>query len=206
MRKYVYFKRYRMEVDLRRPPPGIAGSEPIVRPAILPAGLNWIPWHGSLRDIHAEVKAHSFHDEMDATVFPCLGSPSGCRDLMAAITNKPGFCPGATWLVADPMTQPRDACDGTGGCVATIQGIVDDEGLGSIQNVGVLHDYRGRGIGRALVLKAIAGFVTAGIRRVYLEVTARNEAAVRMYRDLGFRSSRTLYRAVEVQEAVAVGS
>lgn len=206
MRKYIYFKRYRMEVDLRRSPPGIAGSESMVRPATLPPGLQWIPWHGSLRDIHAEVKAQSFHDEMDATVFPCLGSLSGCRDLMAAIANKPGFCPAATWLVADTATHPDSPLDATGGCVATIQGIVDDEGLGSIQNVGVIHDYRGRGIGRALVLKALAGFASVGIRRIYLEVTARNEPAVRAYRDLGFRSCRTLYRAVEVQEAVAVGS
>ena len=33
-----------------------------------------------------------------------------------------------------------------------------------------------------------------------LEVTARNEPAVRMYRNVGFRSYKTLYRGVEVPE------
>ncbi|MBX9584791.1 MAG: GNAT family N-acetyltransferase [Gemmataceae bacterium] len=197
MRKHTYFKRYRMEVDLRRPPSGVFG------PAVLPAGFVWVAWHDSLLDAHAEVKALSFADETDSVVFPSLGSLDGCRELMVAIRGRPGFCPPATWLVAAP------AADGSwpaGGCVATIQGLVDEAGFGAVQNVGVLPDYRGRGIGRALLLKALRGFAAVGARRAFLEVTAQNAPAVRMYRDLGFRCYRTIYKAVPVREPAVVGS
>jgi ribosomal protein S18 acetylase RimI-like enzyme len=66
---------------------------------------------------------------------------------------------------------------------------------------------RGLGIGRALLLKALEGFAAAGVPRAFLEVTAMNAAAVRMYRRLGFRAYKTIYRGVEVRPAVpdAVG-
>ena len=203
MRKYTYFKRHRMELDLCRLPtslwdPGGGG----IRRAILPDGFYWVPWHDSLLDAHAEVKALSFQEELDAVVFPCLGSLAGCRELMAAIRSRPGFCSGATWLVASSVV-PDYASGGLArGCVATIQGVIDENGAGAIQNVGVVSEARGRGIGRALLLRAIAGFALAGASRVYLEVTARNVAAIHMYRGLGFRCSKTLYRAVQVSEPI----
>lgn len=200
MRKYQYFKRYRMELDLRTPPPGAAG---VGGPAALPPGFFWVPWHDGLLDAHAEVKAACFQDETDAVVFPCLGSHAGCRDLMTVIRSRPGFCPAATWLVAASVAPDDYASAPAGGCVATVQGVIDESGFGAIQNVGVVPDYRGRGLGRALVVKALAGFAAAGAGRAFLEVTARNEPAVRVYRDLGFRCYRTIYRTVEVAEVAA---
>jgi ribosomal protein S18 acetylase RimI-like enzyme len=173
--KPTYFKRYRMELDLRRYRPAAA----------LPPGFGWVPWHDTLLSAHSETKFFSFHQEMDAAVFPCLGYPAGCRELMVAIATRWGFCPEATWLVAAP--------DGYAG---TVQGVIDEQGYGGIQNLGVVPDYRGRGIGKALLLKALDGFAAAGARRAFLEVTAHNEPAVRMYRDLGFRSYRTVYRQI----------
>jgi ribosomal protein S18 acetylase RimI-like enzyme len=41
------------------------------------------------------------------------------------------------------------------------------------------------------------GFQEAGLRRAYLEVTAENNAAVQLYRSLGFRRAKTLYKAVD---------
>ena len=38
---------------------------------------------------------------------------------------------------------------------------------------------------------------SAGIGRVYLEVTAQNEGALRLYRRLGFVTVKTVYKAVE---------
>ncbi len=200
MRQSEYFKRYRMELDLRRPPTGVADESGRLFPAHLPADCHWLPWHDSLLGTHSEVKALSFLDELDTAVFPCLGSLAGCFDLMSAIRGRPGFCPQATWLVGTDA----DAAALARGCVATVQGLLDDTGLGAIQNVGVIPEYRGRGIGRALLLKALVGFAAVGVRRVFLEVTARNEPAVRIYRSLGFRCTRTTYRAVPL--AAAAGS
>jgi ribosomal protein S18 acetylase RimI-like enzyme len=45
------------------------------------------------------------------------------------------------------------------------------------------------------------GFRDAGIRRVYLEVTAQNTGAVRLYQRLGFRLIKTVYKAADVAYA-----
>jgi ribosomal protein S18 acetylase RimI-like enzyme len=105
---------------------------------------------------------------------------------MREIRRKPGFLPSATWLIAAPA-----------GFVATIQGVVDREGFGAIQNVGVLPAYRGRGLGRRLVSRALMGFRERGVSRAFLEVTAENVHAVRLYRSVGFRRVKTLYKAVD---------
>jgi ribosomal protein S18 acetylase RimI-like enzyme len=52
--------------------------------------------------------------------------------------------------------------------------------------MGLLPEYRRRGLGRLLVTKAILSAHEAGIERVELEVFASNEVAIRLYRALGF--------------------
>jgi ribosomal protein S18 acetylase RimI-like enzyme len=179
MSKPTYFKRYRMELDLRLPRP---------RPE-LPPGFEWVPWSAGLLEEHARTKFRCFEGETDAVVFPCLGHLVGCRDLMAAIATRPGFCPPATWLVR-----------AGGEAVATVQGLLDGAAFGGVQNLGVVPEHRGVGIGPALLARALDGFAAAGARRAFLEVTARNEAAVRMYRRAGFRCYKTIYRPVAVRE------
>jgi ribosomal protein S18 acetylase RimI-like enzyme len=185
MPELTYFKRYRMELRLGRRP----------GPPILPAGFYWLPWSDADIDVHAEVKRLCFEGEADSAVFPNLASATGCRLLMRSIRESTGFCPEATWMVAAPE-----------GCVGTIQGLVDDRRQGAIQNVGVLPAFRGRGLGKALLLKAVHGFLAAGVVRVYLEVTAGNVPAVRLYRGLGFRVVRTLYRGVPGATPVGAGA
>lgn len=170
-----YYKRFRMEIDLDGPPP-----TPGLRPPFA-----WTAWDEALIEHHAEVKFLSFREEVDAHVFPCLGDRHGCLRLMREIRRKPGFLPGATWLILGPL-----------GYVGTIQGVMDRGPIGAIQNVGVAPEFRGQGLGRALVRKALDGFRQAGLRRAYLEVTAENASAVQMYRAVGFRRSKTLYKAV----------
>ena len=43
--------------------------------------------------------------------------------------------------------------------------------------------------------RTLHGFRAAGLRRVYLEVTAENTPAVELYRSVGFRVIRTMYKA-----------
>jgi GNAT superfamily N-acetyltransferase len=171
-----YYKRLRMEIDL---------DGPLQRDS-LPARFFWVPWDEGLLADHAEVKFQSFRHEIDAYVFPCLGDRYGCQRLMREIRRKPGFLPGATWLIACPE-----------GYVGTVQGVMDLGPIGAIQNLGVIPSYRGFGLGRALVCRALQGFREAGLRRAYLEVTAENNAAVQLYRHLGFRRAKTLYKAVD---------
>jgi len=176
-----YFKRFRMEIDLNdlAPPPP------------LPEGFQLIAWDEALLETHAEVKFQSFVDEVDAVVFPSLSSRVGCNYLMREISGKAGFKPEATWLMA---------CGGD--YCGTVQGVRERNGFGAIQNLGVVGQYRGRGLGGALLLQALHGFVRAGLGRAMLEVTAQNSAAIRLYRRLGFRCRKTLYKAVERDPAL----
>jgi GNAT superfamily N-acetyltransferase len=171
-----YFKRFKMEIDLLHGLP--------VPP--LPAEYAFVPWDDTLVDAHAEVKFASFHGEIDSAVFPSLADRNGCHYLMNEIRRKNGFVPGATWLIK--------SADGP---CATVQGVRDRIGFGAIQNLGVIPAHRGRGLGAALLLKALEGFRAAGIGHAYLEVTAQNDGAVRLYRRLGFRCRKTIYKAVD---------
>lgn len=80
----------------------------------------------------------------------------------------------------------------------TVQGIGDENQCGSIQNLGITPEHRGVGLGRCLLLKALEGFWLAGLRVASLEVTSQNEVAYEMYRRLGFRRVKTVYKAVDV--------
>lgn len=183
-----YFRRYRMEVDLRQTQ--LPSPE-------LPAGYFWIPWQPEVLERHAYVKCQSFRDEADSEVFPCLGDFYGCLRLMQEIAAQDSFLPETTWLIGCREPQPNLAAE-----VATIQGLAHSAQLGAIQNVGVIAAHRGRGLGRALVLQSLHGFREAGLNKVYLEVTATNLSAVTLYANVGFRVVRTMYRPAASVEAV----
>jgi GNAT superfamily N-acetyltransferase len=168
-----YCKRFRMHIDL-------TWIDPVPR---LPAGFHWGSWADDAIRAHADVTWRSFQGELDAEVFPNLSRREGCQQLMRVIHDMPGFMPQATWLI-----------DGPDRCCGTIQGIRDESGLGMIQNIGVLPDYRGIGLGRSLLLKTLHGFREAGLKRACLEVSARNRRAVRLYHQTGFIVGRTFYR------------
>jgi len=195
-----YFKRFRMEIDLTR---ARGPADP------LPTEYRLVPWSDELLETHAEMKYQSFRWEIDSTVFPCFAERSSCLRLMEEISRKEGFLPEATWLLeyvptprrtgraADERGGSRDDDGGREFC-GTVQGIRDASGYGAIQNLGIVRKHRDHGLGAILMEQALDGFRRAGLRRAYLEVTVQNEAAVRLYRRLGFRRVRTLYRAVDL--------
>jgi len=180
-----YFKRYRMEIDLLQSLPTLAE---------LPVGYFFVPWDEALLPLHSEVKFRCFLEEIDAVVFPSLATRQGCSRLMREIRQKSGFCPEATWLIATR----EETC-------GTVQGVREASGIGAIQNLGVTREHRGKGLGKALLLQALHGFRCRGLQRVHLEVTSKNDLAIQLYRNLGFRCRKTIYRAVDPLMAVAEG-
>jgi ribosomal protein S18 acetylase RimI-like enzyme len=182
-----YYKRFRMEIDL-------TGRD--LTPPQAPSRYRFLPWHESLLDGFARAKFLSFRNELDTSVFPCLGEFEGCRRLMAEIVKKPGFLPETTWLVVHSQSLSRRAeyC-------GTVQGVRDQRGLGAIQNLGVVAAHRRGGLGMSLLLHALAGFRAAGVRRVWLEVTAQNNSAIRLYRRIGFTTIKVVYKTAEAAYA-----
>ena len=179
-----YFKRYRMELDL---------YGPIFEPPPLPSNYELVDWHESALDGHAEAKFHSFRFEIDANVFPCLADKEGCLRLMREIARRDGFIEEATWLLTYDDGQAGDFC-------GTVQGVRDAD-YGAIQNLGITAKHRGRGLGTFLLQRALVGFRSAGLTKAYLEVTAQNEGAVKLYQRLGFRRVKTVYKAADVAYA-----
>ena len=180
-----YFRRFRMQIDLRKE------VGPLWE---LPKDFELKPWHADLLNDHAEAKYHSFRNELDSNVFPCLGDSYGCQRLMRDISCRQGFVPEATWLIVhEPDSGKRTVACGT------IQGIREQVEVGAIQNIGITPAYRGLGLGTALVQSALAGFRKIGLKFATLEVTANNLDAVRLYERLGFELSRVVYKSVDVK-------
>ena len=177
-----YFKRFRMECDLR---------EALLDPKPVPMGYELVAFRSNLIREHATAKYESFCNELDVNVFPCLGRRDGCLRLMREISSRVTFVPDATWLL-----RYRDE-KGAVQPVGTIQGLELD-GWGAIQNLGITSAHRGRGLGTILLMKAAGGFFNAGLKRVHLEVTTENTAAIRLYERLGFKQTQVVYKAAEV--------
>lgn len=180
-----YFKRYRMEIGFF--------TRDLSRSAV-PEGYRLLPWDNSLLESHAEAKFESFRDEIDANIFPCFTELAGCYRLMSEIVGKPGFLPQATWLAV--------YCGGGGDLdepCGTVQGLRDPTGVGSIQNIGIVPEHRNRGLGTALVYRALRGFRQAGLTRAYLEVTAENRGAIRLYERMGFAVVKTVFKTAEAE-------
>lgn len=73
-----------------------------------------------------------------------------------------------------------------------------------INNVAVLPEYRGRGVGTRLMRRVLTEGRRLGATRATLEVRASNEAARRFYEGLGFRAAavRKHYYTNPVEDAV----
>jgi GNAT superfamily N-acetyltransferase len=169
-----YYKRYKMEVDLAHLPP-----------VCLPSGFHWAAWTPQLLDAHADVLFSCFHQEIDSNVFASLSSREGCQCLMSELARKTSFLADATWLLVGPF-----------GPCGTVQGARERKGMGAIQNLGILAPHRGQGLGEALLVQALHGFRRCGLPKAMLEVTAQNDTAIRLYRRVGFRRAKTVYKAV----------
>ncbi len=182
-----YFKRYRMQFEI---------ADLALNQSPLPEGVVMIPWSDDLVRSHARVKHESFRNEIDATVFPCLAQADGCLKLMNDIRRRSNFVAEATYLAAlrDPLT-------GVLSPVGTIQGLLASPVDGAIQNIGIVPQARGKGIGRALITASLGGFAMVGCSRVQLEVTTQNTSAIRLYERIGFKRIETVLKMSDVQMA-----
>ncbi|MDR2706004.1 MAG: GNAT family N-acetyltransferase [Planctomycetaceae bacterium] len=148
----------------------------------LPPEFRYVAWNPSMLEVHADIKHRGFRNDLDARIFPTFRDYNQCVNLMQSISDNPSFLPAATLLIANGDE------DDLFEYIACIQGMRFSNEVGAIQNIAVLPDYRSRGIGRALLLKALRGFKESGVRRVTLEVTADNIPATKLYTRIGFKT------------------
>lgn len=173
------FRRFRMEMNLR--------EWTFVEPK-LPDGYHAEPWRSSLLDAHAAAHYLSFRDEIDATMFTRFQTYGGCRQIVENVSRHCGFLPDATWLM---MYHPKDAYYPE--AVGTMQALIDTQGLGSIQNIGVIPAHRGKGLGGSLLMYCLRGYRSHGVSLVHLDVTAENGDAIQLYKKIGFQIVSEFY-------------
>ncbi len=176
-----YVKRHQMAFDFKTTP---------LPPCRLPLDFCYTLWKPDLLASHADVKHRGFRNDSDAELFPTFRSAERCRMLMDAIASSRSFLPQATILIAHREN------DSPPNYVAAIQGMKHSEGVGGIQNVAVVPEFRRLGLGKALVAGSLHGFRKAGLERVTLEVTADNFPAVRLYEGLGFKTFKIYFREI----------
>ncbi|MGQ9507742.1 MAG: ribosomal protein S18-alanine N-acetyltransferase [Candidatus Bathycorpusculaceae bacterium] len=63
---------------------------------------------------------------------------------------------------------------------------------GHIVSVAVLHPYRRKGIGKALVTQALENMRLYNAKQCFLEVRVTNTPAIELYKKLGFEVTRTI--------------
>lgn len=111
-----------------------------------------------------------------------LDHPTPLRVTLEQIEHvhaKPNFDPAAIVIL-------RTAQDEMIGFCTTGIDRESDPPVGHINLVGVLREYRGRGLGRWLLLWGIERLRSQGIETIELSVDAGNENAVGLYRSVGF--------------------
>jgi ribosomal protein S18 acetylase RimI-like enzyme len=59
------------------------------------------------------------------------------------------------------------------------------DGEGYVDYIAVASEWRGRGLGRALLQESFRRFAAEGMHRAVLWVNGRNESATRLYRAVG---------------------
>lgn len=63
---------------------------------------------------------------------------------------------------------------------------------GHVVSVAVMPEYRRKGIGEALINKAMEGMRVYNAKQCFLEVRVTNSTAVELYKKLGFQVTRTI--------------
>jgi len=85
--------------------------------------------------------------------------------------------------------------DGGGGLAGFCWVVLFDPGTGlegEVAEVYVAEDHRGRGVGEALLRRAVELFRARGVTLGYVWTRSENEAATRLYRSAGFEPTRQL--------------
>jgi len=151
---------HRMRIDLTGP----------VLPVAAPAGIEIRPFRKSLD----EPVMHQTIEEAFEGHFRFAPEPH--EDWVSRRMTQPGFDPGL-WLIA---------WDGTDAAGCVLPYVFGD--LGWVRELGVRPAWRGRGIGKALLLEAFRVLERKGRRRVSLGVDSANvTGAIRLYEDVGMR-------------------
>lgn len=148
-----------------RPPP----------PAEVP-GLAWRTYDDAAAGQLGELIESTYLRSLDC---PPLSGRRRIQDVLESHRHSGRFRP-RSWLIADLDGRPA-------GCLL-INSSAAEANCGDIVYMGVAEPFRGRGLGRAMIRRAVAEMCRDRLAGLTLAVDARNVFARRIYRDEGFYS------------------
>jgi len=167
---FQYHPRYYLELDLASYPWGIQHSclERIMA------------WDAAYISPMAEMAMASYRNQIDAVICEDYCSPAGCENYLRSLVENPGcgvFEPEASLVAIDSRGLP------CGFVIASrISGLA-----GMIPQIAISPSHQGRGLGKALMDRALCHFKARGFRTVSLTVTKRNRRAFEWYQRVGFK-------------------
>jgi ribosomal protein S18 acetylase RimI-like enzyme len=138
----------------------------------------------------------------DTTGFrACLGTVMGERKYLAYLEPF-SFAHTATFIAenierGNPQFVADDASEVVGWCDIRRENVPAYAHEGML-GMGLLPDYRGRGLGERLIRTTLAAARLAGFERISLSVYASNERAAALYRKVGFVHEGTRVRGRKV--------
>lgn len=101
------------------------------------------------------------------------------REQIVHVHESPSFDPANIALIRTPFGAMVGFC-------VTGSDRNENAAVGTINLLGVQREFRGRGLGRYLLLWGIERLRSVGLEQIELGVEAENEQAVRLYRSVGF--------------------
>jgi ribosomal protein S18 acetylase RimI-like enzyme len=148
----------------------------------LTASISITPWEETLQEATGRLIAGAYKNHIDSRINDQYRSAPGARRFLTNIVQYPGC--GSFFAPASFAAIDRDVL-----CGASLASLVAKD-VGHITQVCVAPSYQGTGLGYELMRKSMEALAEHGCRAVSLTVTAANEAALRLYRNMGFVERR----------------
>lgn len=165
--------RHFLELDLQVP---LRQKEPTSLDRI-------VPWEPSHLYGAAEVAWQSYKDQADAVICEDYCSVAGCENYLRSLVENPGC---GTFLPDVSLTGLNNRGIPCGFILCSRTSAF----AGMIPQIAILPSHQGRGLGSALMYRALSRLKTLGMRTVSLTVTEKNRRALEWYQRIGFRTRK----------------
>jgi ribosomal protein S18 acetylase RimI-like enzyme len=149
----------------------------------LPSSVSIIPWTDAWQEATGRLIAGAYERHIDSLINDQYRSAIGARRFLTNIVQYPGC--GAFFGRASFAALDRGML-----CGASLASLVAQD-VGHITQVCVAPSYQGTGLGYELMRRSMESLAAYGCRSVSLTVTAANESALRLYRNMGFVTRRS---------------
>ncbi len=153
-------------------------------------GVRIEPWADYQHQAAAGIITLSYRDHVDSEINDQYRSLPGAHRFLYNIVQYPGcgnFFRAASYVAFDSAT-------GTPAGMVLCSTVAPE--TGHITQLCVTPGAQGRGLGRALLGRALSGFRARGLKRVTLTVTVANATALGLYRRIGFQEVRRFFACV----------